>query len=364
MNFKSDKFTYKAYTYTSSTSGVKLGDISIKLEKQSDGSYNVPADKVLIKVHAAALNLFDVKLYNLAVWPIHYFTGKRGLGEDYSGKIVAIGSKVKSAGKFKVGDLVQGFFVGFVPNGTFSEYILVDTSVKTEGEFTHVVKNLSLTDACSWPEVYGTVNRITAGLDLKDKKILVLGGGSSIGRYLIQYLKLEGAREIYATASSRSAALAKELGAKGTIDYTKGSILNPVLELVHKSEPFDIILDCVGGNELFPKITDILPKSGGHYNTVVGDSTATKLSISKIRLHLGSVRRAKSSDNNKLPYSYKFLLGHFEPGWIERGKQLIEEGKLKPFIDRYYKFSELEKGLAYLEAGKVSGKIILKVEED
>ncbi|KAK6461765.1 hypothetical protein DFJ63DRAFT_314396 [Scheffersomyces coipomensis] len=364
MTFTSDTFTYKAYTYTSSTSGLKLDDITIKLEKQIDGSFNVPADKILVKIHAAAFNPLDVKLYNLSFWPLNYLLGKRGLGEDYSGKIVAIGEKAQLTTAFRVGDLVSGFYAGFVPHGTFSEYVLVDTTKKAEGELTHAPKNLSLTDASSWPEVYGTIRRMTVGVDLKDKKILVLGGGSSVGRYLIQYLKLEGAKEIYASASSRSEAVVKELGAKGTIDYTKGSILNGALELVKDSEPFDIIYDCVGSNDLFPKIEYLFPKTGGLYATVVGDDGFDQLTFPNFLLILQTVKRSLLSSYNYLPYTYKLHLGSFAPDWIEGGRQLIEEGKLKPFIDSYYKFSEFDKAFAHLAAGKVSGKIILKVEED
>ncbi|KAK6461766.1 hypothetical protein DFJ63DRAFT_314397 [Scheffersomyces coipomensis] len=364
MTFTSDTFTYKAYTYTSSTSGVRLDDITIKLEKQRDGTYNVPADKILVKIHAAALNPVDVKLYNLSIWPLNYLLGKRGLGEDYSGKIVAIGDKAQLSTAFKEGDLVSGFSTSFVPNGTFAEYILVDPSKNADGQLTHAPKNLSLTDASSWPEVYGTVRIMTVGVDLKDKKFLVLGGGSSIGRSLIQYLRLEGAKEIYATASPRSAAVVKELGAKGTIDYTKGSILNPALELVSNGEPFDIIYDCVGSNDLFPKIEYLFPKTGGRYATIVGDAGFLKLSISSLLSTLTSVKRSLLSSYNYLPYTYKLHLGITGLDWIEGGRQLIEEGKLKPFIDSYYKFSEFDKAFDHLKTGKVSGKIILKVEED
>ncbi|KAK6461767.1 chaperonin 10-like protein [Scheffersomyces coipomensis] len=364
MIFTSKTFTYKAYTYTSSTSGINLDDITIKLDKQRDGTYNISPNKILVKIHAAALNPLDVKLYNVSVWPLNYFLGKRGLGEDYSGTIVAIGEKVKKNGKFKVGDLVQGLAFVFIPNGTFSEYILVDTSNSAEGELTHAPKNISLTDTCAWPEVYASIHKMTAGVDLQDKKVLVLGGGSSVGRYLIQYLKVKGAKEIYATASPRSETVVKELGAKGTIDYTKGPILNSVLELVQKTEPFDIILDCVGSDELFPKIKYLFPKLGGHYGTIVGDSVVYKLSLSSVLAVSRSIRRSILSKYNRLPYTYRLSLGKYDPDWIESGRDLIEEGKVKPFIDSYYKFSELDKALARLESGKVSGKVILKVEED
>jgi len=40
---------------------------------------------------------------------------------------------------------------------------------------------------------------------------------------------------------------------------------------------------------------------------------------------------------------------------------LIEDGKLKPVIDRCYRFEELPQGIQYLESGRARGKVVVKM---
>jgi NADPH:quinone reductase-like Zn-dependent oxidoreductase len=42
-------------------------------------------------------------------------------------------------------------------------------------------------------------------------------------------------------------------------------------------------------------------------------------------------------------------------------KQLLEDGKVKPVIDRCYPLSEVAEAIRYLEAGHAQGKVVITV---
>ncbi|KAK6461770.1 hypothetical protein DFJ63DRAFT_314401 [Scheffersomyces coipomensis] len=363
MGFTTDTLKYKAYTFKTRSEPIVIRDQEIKLQKQSDGSYNVPTSKILVKVYAAALNPVDLKIHNLAYWPVQFILGYQGLGKDYSGRIVAIGKKAQISTHLNVGDLVQGFYPHFSPTGTLSEYILVDGTNNADKQITNIPSNITLAQAASWPLVYGTTYQLTHDYNFTDKKVLILGGATSVGRYLIQVIKSKGAKEIIVTCSPRSVDLVKQLGATNTIDYTQGSILNPTLEFV-KDGTFDHIYDCIGNAELFPSIYDILPSDGsGNYQTIVGDGKSLNLSIKTITSYFTVFKRRFASIIHTLGYNYRLHLLNSDGDWIKEGRQLIEDGHLKIFVDTYFKFEDLDKAIELLATEKANGKVVVKIEE-
>ena len=63
-------------------------------------------NQVLVKIHAAAINPVDIQLWGNPV--VGWLAGskEKGIGRDYSGKIVAVGEEL--TGKWEVGDEVFG----------------------------------------------------------------------------------------------------------------------------------------------------------------------------------------------------------------------------------------------------------------
>jgi NADPH:quinone reductase-like Zn-dependent oxidoreductase len=45
-------------------------------------------------------------------------------------------------------------------------------------------------------------------------------------------------------------------------------------------------------------------------------------------------------------------------------RDLMEEGKVTPVIDRRYRLSEVPEAIAYLETGRARGKVVITVEPD
>ncbi|KAK6201075.1 uncharacterized protein RJT21DRAFT_120047 [Scheffersomyces amazonensis] len=363
MVFTSDTLTYKAYTFTYNGDPITPTEETITLAKQADGNYGVATENILIKVAAAALNPVDAKLYHLTFWPFQYL-GKKGTGRDYSGTVVSIGLDAQSKTGLKVGDLVQGHYDRRLPHGTVSEYILINPSSQTDHNVGKIPSNLSKYDAAAWPLVYGTAIRITDKLNIKDSRVLVIGGATSVGRFVLQILKREGAAWVASTNSSRSDSIVKELGANVSIDYSKGSILNSVLEEVKSGGTFDYILDCYGSGDLFPEINNILTPKSGLYTTIIGDKSF--YSINQIGwFNAGRmIKRILYSGLGFLSFNYLLSQGVATHKFINQGAKEIEEGKLRIFIDSYYKFSEFDKAFEKLQSDKAQGKIIIKIDEE
>ena len=69
-----------------------------------------------------------------------------------------------------------------------------------------------MAEASSWPTVFGTALLMSKDLKYKDSKVLVIGGGTSVGRYLVQLAKQGGAKEVVVTCSPRTEDVIKSLG--------------------------------------------------------------------------------------------------------------------------------------------------------
>ncbi|KAK6455022.1 uncharacterized protein RJT20DRAFT_129689 [Scheffersomyces xylosifermentans] len=364
MSFNSETLHYKAYTYSYNGDPITLKDYTIKLHKREDGSFGVHPDKVLIKVHAVALNPVDVKLYNVAIFPTKFLNSNQGTGIDYSGTVVSIGANAKSHFDFTVGDKVQGIFLHPFGPGALSEYIELNSKVASDLSVAKIPRNISFTEAASWPTVFGTAYTATGHSDLKDKKLLVLGGNTSVGKYAIQLAKIYGAKEIVATCSEKSKPLVQKIGATSVIDYTKHkSLVNPLLGCVQESGFYDYIIDTVGGNELFPHLQHILKSEGAHYVTIVGDTSETHLSFNLLKSSFALLFRIFNGYLGRNFYQYHIFSPTLKD-WIQKGVELIESEQIGIFIDSTYKFSEFHKAFEKLESGKVSGKVLVTVEDE
>ncbi|ODV77259.1 NAD(P)-binding protein [Suhomyces tanzawaensis NRRL Y-17324] len=365
MTFSSDTLSYKAYTYDNRNDSLKVTTQTVQLHKQPDGTYNVGPNQILIKIHSAALNPVDLVLKKASGFPITY-SGNHGFGKDFSGTVAAVGSKAATQTKLSVGTELAGIVHKLFGPGTVAEYLLFDAN-DSKIEYSVPAKNLSLNEASSFPLVYGTAWFMLGDYDLKDKKVLVIGSSTSVGRYIVQLARIGQAKEIVVTCSGKSADLAKELGATTVIDYTQHkSVLNPVLESVKESGKFDFIMDCAGTSDLFPEISSIVHKDT-HYNTIVGDKKANYASfdlLASIIAYAKSFSRSFASSWGLTSYHYKhiFLL----PGkdWIHEVKPLFELGELVPFVDSVHKFEDLDQAVKRLESNRANGKVIIQVAQD
>lgn len=351
----SKALTFKRLAYNS---GCKM--------KIQEKTFNLPkdlaSDEIIVKIHSAALNPVDLLLFHTSRY-IFFKRGIKGVGRDFSGTVYAVGSDIS---EYANGDLVSGLYLPvYGEQGTIAQYLKLKPKDIPMGK---IASNISLEEAAAFPLVFATAFNILRKFHVPDEnsRVLVIGGATSVGQYLLQLLKQHHhAKSIVSINSASSSPLIESLGADTIIDYSKQDVAKTVLSLVENEfggEKFDLIVDCVGNKALFPVINQVLkPKTEkAGYVTIVGDQVADYNSsiLSFFSSGLGIASKM-------LPYFRKYNYGMVVTAddFYPLAKKLFEEGKLKTVIDSTYPWTEYEKAYEKLATHKARGKIILNIED-
>ncbi|MFJ8241499.1 NADP-dependent oxidoreductase [Bacillus tropicus] len=305
--------------------------------------------EVLAEIYAASINPIDFKIRDGKVKMLLKYEMPLILGNDFSGVITKVGSKVT---RFKVGDEIYAR-----PRknkiGTFAEYIAIH-----EDDIALKPKNLSFEEAASIPLVgltsYQALHDI---MQLqKGQKILIHAGSGGVGTFAIQLAKIMGAT-ITTTASEAGANLVKSLGADEIINY-KTEKFEDILK------DYDAVFDTIGGTTLEKSFNII--KSGGNIVSVSGMPNARfgkefgSGFFKTLLFSLASKKLAALEKKHNARYSFLFMKPSGDQ--LRTIANYIEAGKIKPIIDRVFSFEDAQKAMEYSEAGRAKGKIIVKIK--
>jgi len=304
---------------------------------------------VMVEIYAASVNPVDFKLRDGKVKVLLQYDMPLIMGNDCAGVVTQVGSKVT---RFKIGDEIYAR----APKariGTFAEYIAI-----TEDAVALKPKNTSFEEAASIPLVGLTSYQVLHDvMNLKSgEKILIQAGAGGIGTFAIQLAKALGAF-VATTASDAGFELVKSLGADKVINY-KTEKFEDMLQ------DYDAVYDTLGGESL-EKAFEII-KSGGNVVSVSGVPNARfarEGNLGLLKTFLFSVLTRKITKLEKLhnaAYTFHFM--------SDSGKQLeiigklIEEGVIKPVIDKVFSFPETQDALNYSESGRAKGKVVIKLK--
>jgi len=288
---------------------VKLADIAVPVMGPMD---------LLVHVHAAGVNPVDWKAVLNG-----YFSMPLILGSDIAGVIESIGPDVKN---YRPGDEIIGS-LQWNKQSAFAEYVATK-----ENYITHKPGNLSLEESAGIP-----LASLTAWQALFDhgqlkagQKAVIHAGAGGVGLFALQFAKWRGAYVI-ATASERNIDFLKSVGADEVVDYTK-------YKLTDKVKDADMILDSIATPEVQLESFKVL-KKGGRYISIAG-----------------SVRDELKKDFDIHTDRFLFISN---PVQLKQIVQLIEQGKVRVFIDRTYPLIEAKEALIYLHKGRARGKVVL-----
>ncbi|MDP3297972.1 MAG: NAD(P)-dependent alcohol dehydrogenase [Thermodesulfovibrionia bacterium] len=287
-------------------------------------------DEILVEVYASSVNPVDWKVRQ---GHLKVITGRkfpRILGCDFAGRIADVGGDIKN---YKTGDEVFGM-VSALQGGAYAEYVRVrpkNISAKP--------KNLNFEQAAAVPlaglTALQSLRRL--GKIKQGNRVLINGCSGGVGSCAVQIAKSFGA-QVTGICSAKNIEFSKNLGADNIIDYTRENILE-------RNETYDIFFDAVA-NQSFPQIKKLLTKHGIYITTLPS-------SIEFIMSMLTSLSRGKK---------LKAIFVKPDAGDLDYLKNLIENNKLHPAIDKSFVLSDVRQAHLYSETGRVRGKITLRIK--
>ena len=306
-------------------------------------------DDVLIEVHAAGLNQLDSKIKSGEFKLILPYRMPLVLGHDVAGVVSRVGSRVQ---QFKVGDEVYSR----APDhriGTLAQFIAVNESAVARKP-----ASLSMEEAASIPLVGLTVwQALVEKANLKKgQKVFIQAGSGGVGTIAIQLAHHLGAT-VATTTSAANTDWVKRLGAEVVIDY-KNDDFESILH------GYDVVLNSQDGKTLEKSLRILKP--GGQLISISGPpdpAFAADIGASgfvKLILRLlssGVRRRAK-----RLGVDYAFLFMKASGGQLREITPLIDAGAIRPVVDKVFPFESTNEAMAYVEAGRAKGKVVIKVK--
>jgi len=299
-------------------------------------------NEVLIKIYAATVNRTDCGFLRAKPFIVRFFSGltkpgKTILGNEFAGKIEAVGKDVKS---FRHGDQVFGFSGDNF--GAHAEYMIMPE----DGLLTNMPSNMSYVEAAPGTEgSHYALNLIRKANVKSGQKVLIYGATGAIGSSAVQLVKFFGA-DVTAVCNTRNVELVKSLGADKVIDYTKE-------DFTKIGETFNVVIDAVGKSS-FGACKKLL-KSGGIY-------CSTDLGFLSQNPFLAIWTSIFGSLPGQTGKKVIFPIPKATKADVLFFKELIGMEKFKPVIDRCYPLEQIAEAYRYVEKGQKIGNVVITVE--
>jgi len=299
------------------------------------------AGEVLVRVGFAGVNRPDV-LQRLGRYPPP--PGASDIpGLEIAGTVVAVGS---GADETLTGHAVCALVTG----GGYAQYCAAAAD-----HCLPVPPGLSLAQAAALPETLFTVwhNVFERGWAAEGETLLVHGGTSGIGTMAILLGKLFGLAVIVTCGTDAKCEAARALGADHAINYRDDDFVARVLELTG-GKGAELALDMVAG-PYTQRNLDCLGEAGRLVTIAVLGGAEATVNMARLMVRrqtvTGSTLRGRSD-------AFKAALAEEIARTVW---PLVEEGRLRPAMDKSYPLAQAAEAHARMEAGEHIGKIVLSV---
>lgn len=308
----------------------------------------IKSNEILVQIHAVGLNPIDNKIPTGAFKPIIKLELPVVMGSDLAGVVVEVGSHVT---RFKLGDAV---FASIFDLGTGS---LAELAIVPERAAAIKPANLDFVQAASVPMVGLTswqALKVRADL-MPGQKVLIPAGSGGIGTFAIQLAKYLGAK-VATTTSTANIDLVKRLGADEVIDYKKQEFENIL-------QGYDVVLGTTMGDGIEKSLQILKPQS--RVVSLVGPPDAAFARARGMsflmRFVFGLLSRKIIRHAKKVGAEYSFLFVHPDGHQLAEIGKLLENGHIVPVVDKVFPFDQTKEALAYLEAGRAKGKVVVRI---
>lgn len=295
-------------------------------------------DEVLVRVKAASITFGDLAAVKGEPFIARLSLGLREPkiktpGKDVTGVVEAVGADVK---QFRPGDEVFGDLseCGW---GAYAEYVAA-----AENALVRKPANLLFEAAGAVPE-----SAVVALQGLRDKghiqsgqKVLIYGASGGIGTFAVQIAKAFGTH-VTGVCSTRNVDMVRSLGADHVVDYTKE-------DFTQNGQQYDLILATAGYRSIFDYRRALAP--GGRYVATGGEMAQIFQPMLLGPWLSGGGRKMTNLAMQPNKEDLTFI------------KELIEEGKVVPVIDKRFSLAELPEALRYYGQGHSRGKVVVTTD--
>lgn len=290
---------------------------------------------VLIRVHASAVNSADWRLRRPDPWGVRLFLGLRKprikvLGGVFAGEVVATGAKVT---RFRSGDKLFGSTL--MRFGGYGEYV----SLSEKAVMTTMPRGFNFTEAAALTFGYLTAlhylrkAKIAAG-----QSVLIVGASGSVGTAAVQLAVHFGAHAT-GVSSAANLDLVRKQGAERALDYNSA-------EYVNDTTQYDVVVDTVGKTQWKSHLARVKP--GGKL-VLIAAGTLKSLYLPMLQPFyrpriVAGVGAEKRVD-------------------LEFVRDLAEQGKLRPVVDRVYRLCDIAESHRYVEQGHKKGNVVIRMDD-
>ena len=307
--------------------------------------------EVLMRVRASSLNYRDLMVLKgggrgptkLGVIPL----------SDGAGDVEAVGEGVT---RVKVGDRIAGCFHARWYGGPIKpEYLtdrlganldgmLAEYAVLNEEALVHVPGHLSFEEAATLPCAAVTAwvaltrdRRVTAG----DTVLTQGSGGVSV--FALQFARILGARVIATTSTAEKADRLRALGASEVIDYTETPNWDEKVCELTNARGVDCVVEIGGPGTIAMSLNALAV--GGHLSLIGASLSKSGAGLDPLLLTGRGITLGAISVGSRVDF--------------EAMNRAIAMHRLRPVIDRAFRFAEAKEAYRHLEGRGHFGKVVI-----
>ena len=299
--------------------------------------------QLLLRVRAAGLNRGEF----IVGHGLHGAgSAAKPVGTEASGEVLAMGADVQG---WQVGDRVMGRCPG-----AFADCALLDAR-----------EALAMPPALDWPHAAAIPLTFMVAYDMlvlqgglqPGQTVLVAGVSSGVGVSTLVAAKAMGARVIGTSGSETKLARLRDHGLDVGI-CTRGPDFVDAVRAATDGRGAELAINTVGGS-VFAACVSALGFQGrlamvGYVDGVLHSNLDLEaLHAKRLRL-FGVSNKLRSAEQRAEP------VAGFKADWLP----LLADGRLRPLVDRVFRFDELEAARASMENNEHLGKIVLAGSAD
>lgn len=305
--------------------------------------------EVLIQVKAAAVNPVELLILTGSVKLIQDYTMPLTLGNECSGIVEQMGSKVKD---FAKGDRVFTR-LPIQKIGAFAEYVAVEQDAVAkmpDGYDFNTAAAIPLTGLTAY-------QAMVEELEAKPGETLLIPGGSgSFGQMAVPIAKALGLRVIV-TGNARAREQFVSMGVDRYMDYKQENYWEQLSDI-------DYVIDTLGPDEFEHELAVL--KQGGRLvslRTGPNKAFAERKGFSGLKKQLFTLAGSKyDKAAKKQGKEYRFVFVRSDGAQLRKIAEIVERQQIKPAVDsRVFTLDQANDALRLVAKGSLNGKVIIQL---